>query len=404
MEKKYDYNIGEKNQFQNIKFENNYNSSDNTNLSIPLKERINNIKNSDFQLKNQNFQNNHKKVNSINLNKKEEITNSLNKNDNIDDKIVNEIKLDEKIREYSNKNNLINQNELINTNPFENHNRNIYTLLNNYYKDLDINFKDGKIINNCKNFFHKINFQENLNKKTIPNMPNYIPYLPYIEYQNQYSNNAFIFNNNRFQPYYFPENAFSINNEYNFYFTTNINKYSYNFHNNENKGNKKKIGKQKFYPIDLDKILKGIDTRTTVMIRHIPNKYSYKEILDEINIVCKDKYDFFYLPLDSENDCNLGYSFINFIHPLHIIYFYTIFKSRKWFYYNSFKECDLTYGKYQGIYELTNNIEKNIGKDDKKLKPMIFEVKNPPKIDLFKKYYDIIKEYQPGLLNEINWI
>ena len=235
-------------------------------------------------------------------------------------------------------------------------------------------------------------------------MPNYIPYLPYIEYQNQYSNNAFIFNNNRFQPYYFPENAFSINNEYNFYFTTNINKYSYNFHHNENKGNKKKIGKQKFYPIDLDKSLKGIDTRTTVMIRHIPNKYSYKEILDEINIVCKDKYDFFYLPLDSENDCNLGYSFINFIHPLHIIYFYTIFKSRKWFYYNSFKECDLTYGKYQGIYELTNNIEKNIGKDDKKLKPMIFEVKNPPKIDLFKKYYDIIKEYQPGLLNEINWI
>ena len=46
MEKKYDYNIGEKNQFQNIKFENNYNSSDNTNLSIPLKERINNIQTS----------------------------------------------------------------------------------------------------------------------------------------------------------------------------------------------------------------------------------------------------------------------------------------------------------------------------------------------------------------------
>ena len=140
------------------------------------------------------------------------------------------------------------------------------------------------------------------------------------------------------------------------------------------------------------------------MIRHIPNKYSCKNVLDEINIVCKDKYDFFYLPLDLENNSNLGYCFINIIHPLHIIYFYNIFKSRKWFYYNSYKECDLTYGKYQGILELTNNIEKNLGKSDKRHKPIILEVKNPPKIDLFKKYYVIIKEYQPGLLNEINWI
>ena len=140
------------------------------------------------------------------------------------------------------------------------------------------------------------------------------------------------------------------------------------------------------------------------MIRHIPNKYSCKNVLDEINVVCKDKYDFFYLPLDSENNCNLGYSFINFIHPLHIVYFYNIFKSRKWFYYNSYKECDLTYGKYQGKYELTINIEKNLGKDDKRQKPIILEVKEPPKIDLFKKYYEIIKRYQPGLLNEINWI
>ena len=109
-------------------------------------------------------------------------------------------------------------------------------------------------------------------------MSNYIPYIPY----SQYLNGSFIFNDNRFQSYYFPKNFFKINNEYNFYFINNINNYNYNFHNNENKGNKK-IAKTRFYPIDLDKILKGIDTRTTVMIRHIPNKYSYKNILDEIN-------------------------------------------------------------------------------------------------------------------------
>ena len=141
------------------------------------------------------------------------------------------------------------------------------------------------------------------------------------------------------------------------------------------------------------------------MIRHIPNKYSYKNILDEINFACKDKYDYFYLPLDSENNCNLGYCFINFIHPLHIIYFYNIFKSRKWLYYNSYKECDLTFAKYQGKCELNNNIGKKMGEsEDKNENLMILEVKNPPKIDLFKQYYEIIKIYQPELLKEINWI
>ena len=216
-----------------------------------------------------------------------------------------------------------------------------------------------------------------------------------------------IFNDNGLQSYSFPKNAFTINNEYNYYFVNNINNYSNNFHNNKIKNNKKKSNKidPKFFTINLELILKGIDTRTTVMIRHIPNKYSYQNLLDEINLVCKDKYDLLYLPLDYENNCNLGYCFINFIHPLHIILFYNTFKSRNWLYYNSYKECDLSFAKYQGNSELTNNLEKNIGKDsDETTKPMIFEIKNPPKIDLFKIYYDIIVKYQPELLNEINWI
>ena len=413
MEQKYDYNlIDEKKRIQNKKNLKIYNSLDDVNLSIPLKRNKKDVKNLSFEFENQNFQIIDKKVNLIN----EEKSNSLNgKNDESIDKIkmvVNKIKLDDKRREYSKKNNLIEEKELFNINPFENSNGNIYTLLNSYYKDIDINFKNDNMNQNGKNFLHKNYFQEAPNKNKFPypqnNMENSITYLPYGGgYQNQYSNNPFIFNDKRFQPYYFPQNAFSINNTYNYYFINNINKYSYNFHNNENKRNKKKINniKPEFFAINIDTILKGIDTRTTVMIRHIPNKYTSQNILDEINAVCKDKYDFFYLPLDSENNCNLGYSFINFIHPLHIIYFYNFFKSRKWSYYNSYKECDLTYDKYQGKNELTNNIEKNMGKEENKMKmPMIFEVKNPPKIDLFKQYYNIIKEYQPKLLDEVNGI
>jgi len=186
----------------------------------------------------------------------------------------------------------------------------------------------------------------------------------------------------------------------------------YNYNNNIHFRNKKKFNKKNidniernFFIINLENILMGIDKRTTIMIRHIPNKYSYNILLEEINTVCKNKYDFFYLPLDSENNCNLGYAFINFINPLHIIYFYNIFKSRKWLHFNSYKECDLSFAKYQGKNELILNFEKNMGKsDDKRRIPIILEVKNPPKIDLFKQYYEIIEKYRPELLNDINWI
>ena len=346
----------------------------------------------------------HKNYNLIELNQKEEHSLNNKNFENIDEKkIIKEIKLENK--ECSKMNNIIDENELNNKNQSENSNNNIYTLLNTYYKDIDFNFKNGSNNNNCKNFMHKNYFQENINKNNFlyfqNNMQNTIPYLPYMYNQNQGSNNPFTSNGNKFQSNYFPEN-FTINNEYNYYIINNVNKYSYNSNNNENKKNKKRNYNfdPKFFAINLDNILKGIDTRTTIMIRHIPNKYSYQNILDEINFACKDKYDLFYLPIDSENNCNLGYSFINFIHPLHIIYFYNMLKSRKWLYYNSYKECDLSYAKYQGNSELTNNILS----DEQTKKPMIFEIKNPPKINLFIQYYETIKKYQPELLNQINWI
>ena len=224
MEQKQDCGLGEKKQLPNIKSENNYNSFHNRNLSF---------RNSDFHMENQNF---HKKVNSIDINKKEELSNSLNKNDSIDNKILNTNELNEKARD-SKKINSIDQNELLfNINQCENKNNN--TILN-YYKDIDINFKLSKINNNCKNFLPKKNLLENLNKNIIHNMQNCVPC---TDYQKIYSNNPFIFNDNRFQSfYYFPENAFNINNEYNSYFITNINKYCCNFNNNKNKEKKKKL-------------------------------------------------------------------------------------------------------------------------------------------------------------------
>ncbi|CAD8120387.1 unnamed protein product [Paramecium sonneborni] len=124
------------------------------------------------------------------------------------------------------------------------------------------------------------------------------------------------------------------------------------------------------FQIDIDKICD--DDRTTLMIRNIPNKYSQSMLLENIDINNKDTYDFFYLPIDFTNKCNVGYAFINFIDTKYISKFFIEFQGKKWKQFNSEKICEITYARIQGVEQLQGHFQYStiMQEKDNKLKPI----------------------------------
>ncbi|KAF8622640.1 hypothetical protein AX15_006755 [Amanita polypyramis BW_CC] len=82
--------------------------------------------------------------------------------------------------------------------------------------------------------------------------------------------------------------------------------------------------------LNLARIEDGQDTRTTVMIKNIPNKMSDKDLLTFIHKVCPRKIDFLYLRMDFKNGCNVGYAFVNFIHVQDLLTFAKKKLGEKW--------------------------------------------------------------------------
>lgn len=100
--------------------------------------------------------------------------------------------------------------------------------------------------------------------------------------------------------------------------------------------------------VDVGRIRDGIDVRTTIMLRNIPNKVDQamlKRIVDESSW---GKYDFMYLRIDFANDCNVGYAFINFVDPLDIIDFVNKRGNQRWNCFKSDKVAEISYATIQG--------------------------------------------------------
>ncbi|KAK8869880.1 hypothetical protein IAR55_000448 [Kwoniella newhampshirensis] len=94
-----------------------------------------------------------------------------------------------------------------------------------------------------------------------------------------------------------------------------------------------------------ERILSGLDSRTTVMIKDVPNKLSRQELVDILEESVPGGYDFVYLRFDFKNCCNALYHFIE------------ARVGKKWNLFSSEKVLQVSYADIQGKAALINKFK-----------------------------------------------
>ena len=188
------------------------------------------------------------------------------------------------------------------------------------------------------------------------------------------------------QPFSLNANSYKTKTEYNIKFSRN----NFGF----------KVEKQ---IINLENVALGIETRTTVMIRNIPIKYSTIELEKELEPF-EGKYNCLYMPYDYENEGNRGYAFLNLTKPLHMLLLYDFFYNKSWIFYESKKVCELNYANFQGVEEIKKHAKYYKGSK----KPVFFictkddYINNTIEIPL--KYLNLLLKANPNMkYHELNY-
>lgn len=136
---------------------------------------------------------------------------------------------------------------------------------------------------------------------------------------------------------------------------------------------------EKMYALDLERVRAGQDKRTTLMIKNIPNKYTQRMLLSRIEQDFKGTFDFFYLPIDFKNKCNVGYGFINMMKQEYIVSFVEHVHEQKWDKFNSDKVCCVTYARIQGRSALINHFQNSsLMLEESKHQPLLFGPNGDP--------------------------
>ncbi|GEM10536.1 meiosis protein Mei2 [Rhodotorula toruloides] len=122
-----------------------------------------------------------------------------------------------------------------------------------------------------------------------------------------------------------------------------------------------------------ERIERGIDMRTTLMIKNIPNKMKDYEVMGFIDEVAGRSYDFFYLRCDYSNGYNVGYGFVNFTSTTALLQFAKARLGTRWNKCGSDKLCVMSYANIQGKASLIAHFKNSSVLDqDESRRPKLF--------------------------------
>lgn len=117
------------------------------------------------------------------------------------------------------------------------------------------------------------------------------------------------------------------------------------------------------FHIDLGAIRNGTELRRTVMVRNIPNKFDRDTLLEHFSAY-QQAIDFFYLPMDLANECNVGYAFVNFTNEDVLIDFYQRYHNKGWNVFKSSKVCVVAFARLQGLEALVTQFTGRVSRID----------------------------------------
>jgi hypothetical protein len=109
---------------------------------------------------------------------------------------------------------------------------------------------------------------------------------------------------------------------------------------------------------------------------HHPKQQHTKQTIE--GALPRGSFDFFYLPIDFKNKCNVGYAFINMARPAAILPLVERFDGRRWERFNSDKVCNVSYARIQGRAALVSHFQNSsLMHEDKRCRPVLFVVEGP---------------------------
>jgi hypothetical protein len=112
----------------------------------------------------------------------------------------------------------------------------------------------------------------------------------------------------------------------------------------------------------------------TAMMRNLPNNYSQKLLVEELQSAgFAGLYDFLYLPMDKETKANKGYAFINFIAPCYTWGFKIHYEGKRMPGFNSGKLVSISKAALQGLAaNVAHYSSSRVSRGDPDARPLFF--------------------------------